>query len=703
MEREHVRSGPVRFGLRGVAFGAALLVAAASPAADAADAAKKPWTIDEILRVRDVTDPQASPDGKRVAFVVSEASDETDSFNTDIYLAAIPAPGAPLAEAIQLTRSPKSDANPRWSPQGDRIAFISKRDPAIKSEDAGAQTWLMRPDGGEPWQAASIPGSVDDLAWSPDGTKLALIVAEPPTADRKKRDKDKNDWTVVDSEFSRGRVWLVDVLSGAAVQASSGGVHVTEIDWFPDGARLALAGQPTPRAFDEFNANIYTLDLTKPLAALAARSKDAVGVEPSPILPAPCSCTSPRVAPDGATIAFVTTDASREWYMNNYVATVRPTGAGLKLLTRSFDEIASDISFTPDGRFILFQANTRLVNHIYRVPAAGGRMEPLTKGDDVYRTASVSRNGRALVFIHESPLEPMEVHALDITPEGFPGSARPVTALNGWAREMATLPKEPFHWKGADGLDMEGVLVRPAGLPAGAKAPLLTIVHGGPAGSFANNFSARRGAYPIQLFAQKGFAVFMPNPRGSGAYGEEFRAANVRDWGEKDYVDIMSGIDELVAKGIADGARLGIMGWSYGGFMTSRVLTKTKQFAAASVGAAVTDTVSFTATTDIPHFMRSYFGAWPWEDPAVYTGHTAVFNAKGISTPTLIQHGEADARVPVSQGWELYLALREQKVPVEFVTYPRQGHGFTEPKLIRDAMSRNLAWFSRWILGETSP
>jgi dipeptidyl aminopeptidase/acylaminoacyl peptidase len=231
----------------------------------------------------------------------------------------------------------------------------------------------------------------------------------------------------------------------------------------------------------------------------------------------------------------------------------------------------------------------------------------------------------------------------------------------------------------------------------------LTIVHGGPAGSFADNFSVRRGAYPIQLFAQIGFAVFTPNPRGSGAYGEEFRAANVRDWGEKDYEDIMSGIDALVAQGVADPNRLGIMGWSYGGFMTSRVITKTKRFAAASVGAGVTDTFSFVGTTDIPPFLRSYFGAWPWEDSAMYASHTAIFNVKGVTTPTLIQHGESDARVPISQGWELYVALKEQKVPVEFVTYPRQGHGFVEPKLIRDAMRRNVAWFSRWILGDQAP
>jgi dipeptidyl aminopeptidase/acylaminoacyl peptidase len=282
-------------------------------------------------------------------------------------------------------------------------------------------------------------------------------------------------------------------------------------------------------------------------------------------------------------------------------------------------------------------------------------------------------------------------------------SIRPLTRLNGWTAEYATLRKEPLRWKGADGMEMEGLLVRPAGASPGRKVPLLTIVHGGPAGVFSNGFNVRRGVYPVQLFAQAGYAVLLPNPRGSGGYGEVFRKANLRDWGEKDYEDILAGVDALIDSGLADPGRLGIMGWSYGGFMTSRVITKTKRFKAASVGAGVTDTISFTGVADIPPFMRSYFGAWPWEDPALYASRTAIYNARGITTPTLIQHGEADARVPISQGWELYVALKEQGVPVEFVTYPRQGHGITEPRLIKDAMRRNLDWFERWIKGEQAP
>jgi len=703
----------------GIAVIAAFLIAVPAGAARG----KSPWTMEDLLRIRTLSGPQASPDGRRAVVTVSIADDDTNAFNTDLYLVALPREGEPPGEAIRLTRSPKGDHDPRWSPKGDRIAFISERPPEKASDEEGSQAWIILPDGGEAWQAARVEGSVGALAWSPDGATLALLVTEPASADRKKRDKEKNDWTVVDSEFQRDQIWLADAASGASVQVTRGGIHFTSLDWSPDGSKLVVAGQPTPRVPDYFNANIYRLDLGKALARLKEEAARAAGgspkpddaakgeaggappalAEPAPILPAPCACGTARYSPDGDTIAFLTQDDNREWFTNTYVATIRENGSGFRLLSRSFDEDAGAIAWTPNGDAILFEATTRLAGRVYRLPAGGGKAEALAGGDEIFSDASLSRNGRVLYGVHQSPLDPPEVYALEISPEGVASAPRPASAFNAWTAGMATRPKEPFRWKGAGGMEIEGLLVRPDGIPPGTRVPLLTIVHGGPSGSFVNDFTPRRGAYPIQIFAAKGFAVLMPNPRGSGGYGEEFRSSNRRDWGGKDYEDIMAGIDALVASGVADPNRLGIMGWSYGGFMTSRAITLTKRFAAASVGAGVTDTLSFVGTADIPPFERSYFGAWPWEDPAVYTSHTAVYNARGVTTPTLIQHGEADHRVPISQGWELYVALEEQSVPVEFVTYPRQGHGFREPKLIRDSMRRNLEWFSRWILGEKAP
>ncbi len=688
----------------------------------------KPWTVDDILKLSDVSDVQISPDGRRAVFVVTEADDEENSFNTDLYLAAIPAPGGSMADPIRLTRSPKADHQPRWSPHGGLVAFLSAREvgkPETGSPDSKAekveQVWLLRADGGEPWNPGRVKGDVHDLAWSPDGKTLALLVQEPKSDERVKREKDKDDAVVVDREVRRDQVWLIDAASGAAAQVTRGEIHYTDLDWAPGGGQLALAGQPTPKVPDAFFSDIYTVDLAKAREALqeeVARKgrggeKESEGKDPKEGSATPSEPLAvpgvvvttkgadgePRFSPDGASIVYVTQDGNEEWYTNSYVAIVPAVGGTPRVLTRSFDEEVENVQFAQDGKTIFFEGNRRLTRHLFRVPIAGDEAEPLTRGDELNRAITLSRDGRVAAFVRENAKEPPEVHAGEVAGAGTLASVRRVTSLNAWATEFETFVKEPYRWKGAGGMEIEGLLVKPPG-SVGRRVPVLVIVHGGPAGVFNFNYSVRRGAYPVQLFAQKGFAVFMPNPRGSGGYGEAFRKANVRDWGDKDYEDIMAGVDALVAAGIADPDRLGIMGWSYGGFMTSRVITKTHRFRAASVGAGVTNTFSFTGVADIPPFMRSYFGAWPWEEPAVYTSHTALFHAKGVKTPTLIQHGEADARVPISQGWELYVALREQGVPVEFVTYPRQGHGIAEPKLLRDAMRRNVEWFTRWILGE---
>ncbi len=680
-------------------------------------AAGGPWTIDDVLKLRDISDVEVSPDGGRAVFVVTEADDEGNLFNTDLYLAPIlpPSPAATAPAPIRLTRSPKADHQPRWSPNGTLLAFLSgreegKREPGSPEEKV-EQLWLIRPDGGEAWNPGPIRGDVHGMRWSPDGKTVALLVQEPKSEERMKREKDKDDAVVVDSQLRRDQVWLLDVGSGASVQVTRGEIHFTDLDWAPSGDRLVVAGQPSPKVPDEFRSDIYTLDLSSARLALAdevgrkGRGEESQEKE-KPALAAPKAIVTtkgadvgPRWSPDGSTIAFVTQDGNDEWYTNSYVAVVPAAGGTPRALTRSLDEEVENVRFTPDGAALVFEANTRLSRQVFRVGVAGGEVQALTRGEDLNRSLSLSGDGRVAAFVRESAQAPPELFAAGVATAGPLEATRPLTNLNGFAREFATAVKEPYRWKGAGGMEIEGLVVKPPGT-TGKKLPLLVIVHGGPAGVFNNNYSVRRGSYPVQLFVQRGFAVLMPNPRGSGGYGESFRKANVRDWGDKDYEDILAGVDALVASGLADGERLGIMGWSYGGFMTSRIITKTHRFKAASVGAGVTDTFSFTGVADIPPFMRSYFGAWPWEEPSVYTSHTALFNAKGVVTPTLIQHGEADARVPISQGWELYVALKEQGVPVEFVTYPRQAHSILEPKLLRDAMRRNVEWFLRWVLGE---
>jgi dipeptidyl aminopeptidase/acylaminoacyl peptidase len=333
------------------------------------------------------------------------------------------------------------------------------------------------------------------------------------------------------------------------------------------------------------------------------------------------------------------------------------------------------------------------VSRIYAIEVASGAITEINKGNEVLGSFSLSRNG-ILGFTMQSS---------DKAPEAF------VTSISNFApvqisRANADLPKLPLgktevlKWKSSDGLEVEGLLTYPVAYKSGTRVPLLLVVHGGPAGVFTQSYLvASRGPYPIATFASRGFAVLRVNPRGSSGYGQKFRFANIKDWGGGDYKDLLTGVDRVIEMGVADPERLGVMGWSYGGFMTSWTITQTHRFKAASVGAAVTNLMSFIGTADIPSFIPDYFGAQPWEDLEVYRTHSAMFNAKGVKTPTLIQHGEADERVPISQGYEFYNALKVQNVPVRMIVLPRMPHGPNEPKMVLKAKQTNLEWFEKYL------
>jgi dipeptidyl aminopeptidase/acylaminoacyl peptidase len=261
---------------------------------------------------------------------------------------------------------------------------------------------------------------------------------------------------------------------------------------------------------------------------------------------------------------------------------------------------------------------------------------------------------------------------------------------------------EALRWKSGE-FDVEGLLTYPVGYEKGKRYPLLLVIHGGPTDAFTQSFIASPhdfyNVYPTAVFAARGYAVLRGNPRGSSGYGRKFRYANYKDWGGGDFKDLMAGVDHVISLGVADPDRLGVMGWSYGGYMTAWAITQTRRFRAACVGAGICDLVSFTGTTDIPSFVPDYFGGEPWDRFEAYRARSALYHIKGVSTPTLILHGEKDERVPTGQGYELYNALKRQGCPVQMVVYPRMGHGLDEPKLMKDAMTRNVKWFDKYVGG----
>jgi dipeptidyl aminopeptidase/acylaminoacyl peptidase len=662
------------------------VLALATPVATAPVAAgDKPWTSDEILSLKTVSDPRLSPDGKTVAYVVESLNAERDAYQTDVWL--VPAAGG---EARALAASTAGDDTPRWSPDGRFVAFLSERPrPGVTGDEATEakrQIWLIRPDGGEAVPLTSAPGSVSAFEWSADGNTIGFLAREPKSEERKKREKDKNDAWTPSELYPWSRLWLIDVATRAARQLTSGALHVGDFSLSPDGKRIAFSGQATPLIPDSFRSDLYVVD--------------AAGGAPVPLVARKGPDASPAWSPDGKWIAFVSQDGrDEEWYTNSFACVVAATGGGPRNLTAAFDEeVGGPLSWTPDSAALVFSALEKTAGHVYRV-SLDGRVEALTSGPEVDGAAALDRTGETLVFLRQDSVTPREVWTLKLPRAGAtkkraaaPEKPRALTDTNPQVRELIAFPKELVTWKGGDGWDVEGLLVYPVGYVKGSRVPLALNVHGGPAGTHTNAFTPAPRVWGWPLFAQAGYAIFFPNPRGSGGYGEKFRAANVRDWGKKDYEDIMKGVDALVERGVADPDRLTVNGWSYGGFMTSTVVTKTDRFKSAIVGAAVTNLASFTGTADIPEFARSYFRSWPWEDPAAYVEHSALFHAGNVKTPSLVVHGDRDERVPVTQGWEFYNALRARGVPTDMLILPRQPHGIREPKLLRTCHE----WFLRW-------
>ena len=665
-------------------LGLVLSLLAAAATAAAATPAQRPWTSDDILAMKAVSDPQVSPDGRFVAYVVDSLNDEKDAYQTDVWL--VPTAGG---EARPLTSAPQNDDTPRWSPDGKWIAFLSERPrPGAKKDEADEakrQVWLIRPDGGEPRPLTSAPGSVSDLAWSRDGKTIGFVAREPKSEDRRRREKDKDDaWTPAET-YPWARLWVIDVASREARQLTRGDLHVAGFSFSPDGQRIAFAGQPTPLIPDSFNSDLYVVPVAggepKPLVqrpgAEAARSGRPTGSG---------SPSSPRTA-GGPSGSPTTTSASCPPRAERRALSPLAwswTGSGAREAWRG----------APDSASLLVASLERTASQVLRV-TLDGNVTPLTKGPELSSAPSLDAKGQTLAFLREDSERPREVWTI-VLPAGTP---RALTDTNPQVRDLLAFRKERVTWKGADGWDIDGLLVYPAGYKPGTRVPLVLNVHGGPAGTHTNNHTAAARIWGWPLFAQKGFALLFPNPRGSGGYGERFRGANVRDWGGKDYEDLMLGVDAMVERGIADPQHLAVTGWSYGGFMTSTIVTKTDRFKAAIVGAAVTDLASFTGTTDIPDFSRSYFGAWPWEDPQLYVDHSAFFHAGKVKTPSLVVHGDKDERVPTSQGWEFYTALKKVGVPTELLILPRQPHGPREPRLLRTCHERFVAWIERYAGG----
>lgn len=641
--------------------------------------AQSSWTPDLEMKVKAVGAVRVSPDGKKVAYTVSSAvmTEDKSEFVSQIWVA-----NTDGSQAVQLTYAEKSSENPQWSPDGKMLAFISSR-------SSKSNLYVLRLVGGEAEQLTDVKSSVGNFGWSPDGRSIAFVMRDAPTDDEEKNNKGKDDWRWIDENVKMNRLNVINLEKDAngkrEARNLAGNANVEgDFDWSPDGKTIVFTRTKMPKADYWTTSDLLAVDVaTSKVTTLAATN---------------ASESDPIYSPDGKWISFIISDDPPRWAGYQRIALIPAGGGAPKSLSETFDGQPVVVDWSADGSRIYFLETRGTVSRISIIDVASGAVKEINKGNEVLGALSLNRGRTMLGFTIQAPNKAPEAFVTGVT------NFAPVQV----SRANSDLPMLPLgktevvRWKSADGQDVEGLLTYPVGYKAGTRVPMLLIIHGGPAGVFTQSFLAgSRSVYPIASFASNGFAVLRVNPRGSSGYGQKFRFANIKDWGGGDFKDLMTGVDHVIGMGVADSERLGVMGWSYGGFMTSWTITQTHRFKAASVGAGVTNLMSFIGTADIPSFIPDYFEGQPWENLEVYRAHSAMFNAKGVTTPTLIQHGEADERVPVSQGYEFYNALKVQGVPVRMIVLPRMPHGPNEPKMVLKTKRTNLEWFEKY-LGSTS-
>jgi dipeptidyl aminopeptidase/acylaminoacyl peptidase len=644
------------------------------------------WTPERQIHYPLICDTAISPDGSQLIAAVRLPllKDDASAEINQLYMSDIAGGGS-----RQISFGESNNRCPRWSPDGQYLAFISNR-------SGRDNIHLMRADGGEARPVTSYEHSdVQLLAWAPGGAEIVFLMVEPPSQAKLAAVKAKDDPILFDLEHDWVHLFRLALDLGSAqqaeaVQLTAGAFHVQAFDWYPDGSSIALIHRPRPVEDDWPLSRLASI----PVNRGSSKPVEREGLKDHGLIAE--YQVSVKLSPNGKWIACATGDQPARWAFSNRIF-IYPTSGGVpRPLSPTPDQISVLVGWSQDSQHVYALDATGTATTVWELPASGEAGRPLLDTGTLKGAASLSMNGQ-LAFVEQDFHEPNYVSVFDLG-EGQAGRTLDAPLPPDWPASQ--LPAaEVIRWDSRDGLEIEGVLIYPAGYKAGETYPLVVHVHGGPTGVFTRQYLATSDGFcDAAGLAERGFFVLRANPRGSGGYGRAFRFANMGDWGGGDYQDIMAGVDQLIEQGMVDPDRMGIMGWSYGGFMTSWVITQTDRFKAACVGAGVTNLMSFDGTSDIPSFVPDYFGGDAWEALEPYRAHSALFQISGASTPTLILHGAADVRVPLSQGRELYNALKRQGVETEMVIYPRQGHAFNEPRLKVDVRKRATAWLERWFL-----
>jgi dipeptidyl aminopeptidase/acylaminoacyl peptidase len=631
-------------------------------------------SFEDIMDLHDIGSAVIAPDGNAIAYTVRTTDWDENGYDTEIWLVRLG------EEPFQLTYTDKgSSTSPAWSPDGRWLAFAADRGDK-------RQIYLIDPRGGEAWVLTEVKDGIGGFQWSPDGRRIALTRSEPESDRDKKREETYGAFAVEDKEYRLSHLWMVELPdTPGSVEAErlteSADFTVTGFSWSPTGQQIAFGHQPDPLINSWLGADISVLDVETGEIRLLVDDEG--------------SQSNPTWSPDGQWIAYQASasDINSAFYLNGLFYKIPAEGGTPVQLASDLDEDPFITAWTPSGIYLVGWQRTK--RRVFRMDPNSGRTTEFATSPDQIFSVDFTPDGRTLALVGRTE------QSLDEVYHSSADRFRPTRLtdltdqIEGW--ELGT--SEVVSWESRDGTTIEGILHKPSDFDPSQKYPLFVVIHGGPTG--IDYPTAVTGyVYPVHQWLAKGALVLRPNYRGSAGYGEAFRSLNVRNLGVGDAWDVLSGVDHLVSQGIVDIDRMGAMGWSQGGYISAYLTTTTDRFSAISVGAGISNWVTYYVNTDIHPFTRQYLKATPWEDSEIYAETSPMTFINDAATPTLIQHGEFDRRVPIPNAYELYQGLQDVGVEARLIVYKGFGHGITKPKERLAATWHNWQWFGEHIWGE---
>lgn len=651
---------------------------------------QKSPSFEDVISLQSASNATISPNGNHILFTSQTVDWKENRYDTELWISK------DGQTPFQLTNNLKnSSTTPKWSPDGRWIAFLSKR---LEK----TQIQVIRSAGGESFQITNTENNISDFEWSHDGKKIAFLQAEDKSKEEKEKEEKYGGFAVEDSDYSLNQLWIMDfnpkqlrkILlpeqmkdsvrmeeSKAKLVLDSVEFSVNNFKWSPDGQKIAFGHQPDPFIMSFLKGDISIYDLSSQSHKVLVNNPSVDNLI--------------DWSPDSKSILYRTSlsDSTSNFYLNNKFFRIHIDGSENKQLAKDFDENLSGIQWNENGIFGIAWQKTK--RPLVRIHPKNGSAVLLTATPERIWGYSFSKDGKKLAYTGVNDDDLTEVYYSDYPLK----KAKPITEFTRQIAQWSVAKSEVISWKSEDGATIEGVLHKPEDYDPNKKYPLLVVIHGGPTG-ISTPSATPSYVYPMIQWLNKGALILRPNYRGSAGYGEKFRSLNVENLGVGDAWDVLSGVQHLENLGIIDSDKVGSMGWSQGGYISAFLTTNSNKFKAISVGAGISNWMTYYVGTDIHPFTRQYLKATPWSNKDIYEKTSPMTNINNAATPTLIQHGEFDKRVPPANAYELFQGLQDVGVDTKLIIYKGFGHGINKPKEQLAATWHNWQWFAKYIWEE---